>query len=132
MPKDRFVDFDRFLAEREQRMTTVRIFGRDCRVPVELPWHYVLKVDAMLHGGSNISGEENLAILKQMFAPEDYEFITTHPEFRASYVWELIARTWLRADSDEPADNGPVFRTEDDVKIERTQDGASKKGRSAR
>ena len=128
--KDRFVDFDRFLAEREQRMTTVRIFGRDCAVPAELPWHYVLKVDAMLHGGPAVPGEENFAVLKQMFAPEDFAFITEHPEFRASYVWELIARTWLREDADE--EMGPVFRTEDDVRIERTRDGASKKGRSAR
>ena len=128
--KDRFVDFDRFLAERERRMMIVRIFGRDCAVPAELPWHYVLKVDAMLHGGGAVSGEENFAILKQMFAPEDFAFITEHPEFRASYVWELIARTWLREDADE--EKGPVFRTEDDVKIERTRGGASKKARSAR
>ena len=132
MAKDKFVDFDRFLAEREKRMTTVRIFGRECRVPAELPWHYVLKVDAMLHGGPAVPGEENLAILKQMFSPEDYEFITGNPEFRASYVWELIARTWLRADGDEPAEKGPVFKTEDEVKIEKTRDGGSKKGRSAR
>ena len=127
MIKDRFVDFDRFLAERERQMITVRIFGRDCKVPAELPWHYVLKVDAMLRGGSNVSGEDNLAILRQMFAPEDYEFITRHREFRASYVWELIARTWLRAEEDVPAEKGPVFRTEDDVKIERTRGGAKKK-----
>ena len=132
MSKDRFVDFDRFLAERERRMITVRIFGRDCRVPLELPWHYVLKVDAMLRGGPAVPGEDNLAILKQMFAPEDYEFITRHSEFRASHVWELIARTWLRAEDDAPAEKGPVFRTEDEVKIERSQGGASKKGRSAR
>ena len=129
MPK--FIDFDRFLAERERRMVTVRIFGRDCEAPAELPWHYVLKVDAMLHGGPAIPGEDNLAILKQMFSPEDYEFITGHPEFRASYVWELIARTWLRAQEDEPP-KGPVFRTEDEVKIEKTQSGSSKKARSAR
>ena len=127
MPKDKFIDFDRFLAEREQRMTTVHIFGRDCKVPAELPWHYVLKVDAMLHGGPAVPGADNLAILKQMFAPEDYEFITTHPEFRASYVWELIARTWLRAEDDAPANEGPVFRTEDDVKIEKTRGKAAKK-----
>ena len=132
MPKDKFIDFDRFLAEREQRLTTVHIFGRDCKVPAELPWHYVLKVDAMLHGGPAVPGTDNLAILKQMFTPEDYDFITQHPEFRASYVWELIARTWLRAEDDAPADKGPVFRTEDDVKVEKTQNGASKKGQSAR
>ena len=132
MAKDKFVDFDRFLAEREQRMFTVRIFDRDCKVPAELPWHYVLKVDAMLHGGDPVPGQDNLAILEQMFAPEDYAFITAHPEFRASYVWELIARTWLRAEDDAPADKGPVFKTEDDVKVEQTRGGAAKKERSAR
>ena len=132
MAKDRFIDFDRFLAEREQRMTTVHIYGRDCRVPAELPWHYVLKVDAMLHGGPAVPGTDNLAILKQMFAQEDYEFITQHPEFRASHVWELIARTWLRAEEDSSEDRGPAFHTEDEVKVEKTQDGRSKKGRSAR
>ena len=132
MAKDKFVDFDRFLAERERRMTTVRIFGRDCKVPAELPWHYVLKVDAMLRGGTAVPGEDNLALLRQMFAPEDYDFITRHPEFRASYVWELIARTWLRDEDETPAHQGPVFRTEDDVKIEKTRESASKKGRSAR
>ena len=132
MPKDKFIDFDRFLAEREQRMTSVRIFGRECKVPAELPWHYVLKVDAMLHGGPAVPGMDNLAILKQMFSPEDYAFIVQHPEFRASYVWELIARTWLRADEEDSKDEGPVFRTEDDLKVEETQDGKGKKGRSAR
>ena len=132
MPKDKFVDFDRFLAERERRMTTVRIFGRDCRAPAELPWHYVLKVDAMLHGGPAVPGEDNLAILRQMFAPEDYDYITQHPEFRASYVWELIARTWLRDEDDAVTEKGPVFRTEDEVKIKKTRDSAPKKGRSAR
>ena len=129
--KDDFVDFDRFLAERERRELTVRIFGRDCRVPLELPWHYVLKVDAMLHGGPAVSGAENVALLKRMFAPEDYEFITGHPDFRASYIWELIARTWLRA-GEAPSRKEPAFRTEDEVKIERTRAAAPKKGRSAR
>ena len=55
-----------------------------------------------------------------------------HPEFRASYVRELIARTWLRADAQDSAEPGPVFRTEDDVKIEKTRENAGKKGRSAR
>ena len=132
MAKDKFVDFDRFLAERGQRMITVRIFGRDCRVPAELPWYYVLKVDAMLHGGPAVPGEDNLAILERMFAPEDYAFIVGHPEFRASHVWELIARTWLSAEEDAPERGGPVFRTEDEVKIERTRDGGPKKERSAR
>ena len=127
MAKDKFVDFDRFLAEREKRMTTVRIFGRDCKVPAELPWHYVLKVDAMIHGGPAVRGEENLAILKRMFGPEDYAFITQHSEFCASYVWELIAQTWLRAGEDAPRDEGSEFKTEDDVKIEKTREGSGKK-----
>ena len=127
MARDKYVDFDRFLAEREQRMITVHIFGRDCRVPAELPWHYVLKVDAMLHGGEAVAGAENLAILERMFAAEDYAFITQHPNFCASYVWELIARTWLRVEGDEFGDKGPVFRTEDDVKIEKTKENAGKK-----
>lgn len=132
MLKNRYIDFDRFLAERGRQMTVVHIFGRDCRVPVELPWHYVLKVDAMLRGGPAVSGMDNLAVLKQMFAPEDFEFITRHPEFRASHVWELIARTWLRTGEDAPEEKGPVFHTEDDVKVEKTQGGASKKDESAR
>ena len=132
MAKDRFVDFDRFLAEREQQMTTVRIFGRDCRVPAELPWHYVLKLEAMRQGGTRMDGAEHLALLEQMFTPEDHAFITQHPEFRASLVMELIARTWLRAGEDAQEEKGPVFRTEDDVKVEETQAGASKKGGSAR
>ena len=131
MPKDKFVDFDRFLAEREQRMTTVRIFGRDCKVPAELPWHYVLKVDAMLRGGPAIPGEDNLKLMEQMFAPEDCAYITGHPAFRASLVWELIARTWLR-DEEEAQPRGAVFRTEDDLKIERTRESGSKKAGSAR
>ena len=130
MPK--FVDFDRFLAERERRMISVRIFGRECEVPAELPWHYVLKVDGMLRGGPAVSGGDNLEILKQMFSPEDFAFITGHSEFRASYVWELIARVWLREDGDVDAKKGPVFRTEDELRIERTRDGAKKKERSAR
>ena len=127
-----FIDFDRFLAEREGRKLTVRVFGRDCRVPAELPWHYVLRVDEMLRGGPGVSGTENLKLLKQMFRPEDYEYVTGHPEFRASYVWELIARTWLRAGESAPEKRSPAFRTEDEVKIEQTRADASKKAGSAR
>lgn len=130
---DQLIDFDRFLAEREQQKRIVRIFGRDCPVPSELPWTYVLKVDAMLHGGPRVSGTDNLELLRRMFSPEDYAFIVGHPEFRASYVWELIARTWLRAGDDEGRPKaGPVFRTEDEVKIEQTRADAPKKERSAR
>lgn len=120
------LDFDQFLAEREDRTMIVRVFGRDCEVPVELPWAYVLKVQGMLKGQISISGEENMKLLAQMFAPEDFQYITEHPEFRASYVWELIAYTWMRGDEDKKP-KGPVFKTEDDVKIEQTQAGAAKK-----
>ncbi len=122
----RHVDFDRFLAEREDRTMTVRVFGRDCEVPVELPWVYVLKIQEMLSGKIQISGEENMKLLQQMFSRDDFEFIVSHPEFRYSYVWELIAYTWLRADAPEKPSE-PVFRTEDDIKVEQTQAGAKKK-----
>ena len=131
MSKEKFVDFDCFLAEREGREITVRVFGRDCRVPAELPWHYVLKVDAMLHGGAGIPGADNFALLKQMFRPEDFAFITGHPEFRASYVWELIARIWLRAGEEEKAE-APAFKTEDEVRIAETRESGAKKDMSAR
>ena len=120
------VDFDQFLAEREDRTMTVRVFGRECEVPVELPWAYVLKIQGMIRGQLQISGEENMNLLRQMFSAEDFAYITGHPEFRISYVWDLIAYTWLSAeDEKKPAE--PVFRTEDDVKIEQTQAGAEKK-----
>lgn len=132
MAAGKIKDFDRFIAEREDKKITVRIFGRECKVPSELPWHYMLKVEGMLNKKLRISGEDNMNLLKQMFAPDDFEFIINNPDFRASYVWELIAYTWLRDDEADKKDKEPVFRTEDDVKVEKTQAGASKKGRSAR
>lgn len=121
-------DFDRFISEREQISITVRVFGRECKVPSELPWHYVMKVEDLLHKGKTISGEDNFKLLQQMFSKEDYEYITNHPEFRPSYVWELIAFTWLRSTpEDTSGPKTPVFKTEDEVKIEQTRNGAEKK-----
>lgn len=127
-------DFDRFISEREDKRITVRIFGRECNVPRELPWYYMMKVENLIRSGGKdgISGQENLALLRQMFDPDDFEYITNHPEFRGSYVWELIAYTWLRDDGADDKPEGPVFKTEDDLKVEQTQAGASKKRRSAR
>ncbi|MGN0773487.1 MAG: hypothetical protein ACI4MP_06810 [Candidatus Ventricola sp.] len=122
----RHVDFDQFLAEREDRTMTVRVFGRECEVPVELPWAYVLKIQGMLRGQLQISGEENMKLLQQMFSEDDFAFITGHPEFRISYVWDLIAYTWLSA-AEEKKSDGPVFRTEDDLKVEQTQASSEKK-----
>lgn len=119
------LDFDQFLAEREEKTMVVTIFGRDCEVPVELPWAYVLKVQGMLKGQLPISGEENMALLQQMFKPDDFKFIVENPKFKASHIWELIAFTWMRAEDEKP--NEPVFKTEDDVKVEQTQANSAKK-----
>lgn len=119
-------DFDQFLAEKEDRRMRVRIFGRDCEVPLELPYYYVLKIEAMVKEGRNIQGDENMTLLRQMFQPEDFAFITQHPQFKASTVWELIAYTWLN-ESQETAKE-PQFKTEDDLKIAQTQGGSKKKG----
>lgn len=126
--KNAIKDFDRFIAEKEGAKMTVRILGRDIEVPSELPWHYVMKVERFLKGGEGISGAENIALLKQMLKPEDYEYITNHPEFRASWFWDLIAYTWLRAE-DAPAKE-PEFKSEDDVKVEASK--PAKKKESAR
>lgn len=111
-------DFDRFLAEREARPMVLRILGRDCAVPAELPWWYVMKVERMLRDGTPIPGEENARLLEQLMTPEDFAFVTGHEEFRASWFWEIIAFGWLR-DGDE-ARAEPVFRTEDDMKVRET------------
>ena len=123
-------DFDRFMAEREERKMTVRILGRDVEVPAELPWEYVMKVERMLRTGEPVSGRENIDLMRRMLREEDYEYITRHPAFRASWFWEIIAFAWLR--SEEASDGAPGFRCEDDVKAEETQADASKKARSAR
>lgn len=119
-------DFDRFIAEREDKKITVRIFGRDIQVPAELPWHYVMKVERMFREKSPISGEDNANLIRQMLSPDDYKFVTEHPDFRASYFWELIAFTWLRNEEAEKPKT-PVFKTEDEVKVEETQKNSSKK-----
>lgn len=119
-------DFDRFIAEREDKKITVRIFGRDIHVPAELPWHYVMKVERMFREKSPISGEDNANLIRQMLSPDDYKFVTEHPDFRASYFWELIAFTWLRNEEAEKPKT-PVFKTEDEVKVEETQKNSSKK-----
>lgn len=126
-----FKDFDAFLAEREERKITVRIFGRDCKIPAEMPWTYMLKVERMLKGGESIRGEDNIAMVKSMLAPTDFEYVTGHPDFRASMFWELIAFAYLRADENVQA-KGSVFKTEDEVKIAETRDKSAKKSKSAR
>ena len=124
-------DFDRFMAERENARMTVRILGRECQVPRELPWYYMLKVERMLRTGEPIPGEDNIAMLKQVLSPEDYEYVTAHPDFRASWFWEIIAFAWLR---EEKGDEAPrrAFQTEDDWRVERTRASRPKKPRSAR
>ena len=124
-------DFDRFMAERAGDRMTVRILGRDCRVPRELPWHYMLRVERMIRTGDPIPGEENMAMLRRMLLPEDYEYVTSHPDFRASWFWEIIAFAWLRADEGPSARDGG-FQCEDDVRVERTREDRPKKTRSAR
>ena len=112
-------DFDRFMAEREDGRMRLRILGRDCEVPRELPWHYMLKVERMLRTGEPVSGEDNIALLRQVLAPEDFDYLTRHPSFKASWFWEIIAFAWLRADETEK----PGFVTEDDVKVKSTDAG---------
>lgn len=115
------LDFDRFLAEKEQDTKTITIFGRECEVPAELPWYYVMKVERMIRYKKPITGQENINLLRQMFKPDDFQFITHHAKFRASNVWELISFAWLTATKDEAKPSEPVFRTEDEVKIEETR-----------
>ena len=112
-------DFDRFMAEREDEKLCLRILGRDCMVPRELPWSYMLRVERMLQTGEAVSGEDNIALLRQVLAPEDFDYLTRHPSFKASWFWEIIAFAWLRADEAEK----PGFVTEDDVKIKSTDAG---------
>ena len=133
MPKQ-ILDFDAFLAESEDKTKIIRIFGRDCEVPVELPFTYVLKIEAMLKGkGKRITGEENIALLKRMFRPQDISYIMNHPKFHASDVWNLIAFAWLQGNADAPEEpQDPVFHTEDDLKAEQTRAKTPKKRRSAR
>ena len=119
-------DFDRFMAEREDGTMRVRILGRECEVPRELPWQYMLKVERMLRTGEAISGEDNIALVRQLLSPEDYAYVTGHPSFRASWFWELIAFAWLRGDGGESPARAD-FKTEDDLRVERTRAGASKK-----
>lgn len=119
-------DFDRFLAERGGRTMKLRILGREIAVPAELPWWYVMKVERLLKEGTPIPGEENAALLRQLLRTEDYEYVVGHPEFRASWFWEIIAFGWLR-DSDEGAvETG--FRTEDDLRVAATREDAAKNG----
>ncbi len=122
-------DFDRFLAEREPRGMALRILGRECRVPSELPWWYVMKVERMLREGEPISGEENARLLEQLMTAEDFAYVTGHPEFRASWFWEIIAFGWLRGEAPEAAK--PGFQTEDDLRVRETREGAEKNESSA-
>lgn len=119
-------DFDKFIAEREGAMMQINVFGRICSIPSELPWHYMMKVERMFRTGEPIPGQANIDLVKQILSPEDYEYITGHPEFRASYFWQLIAFAYIYGDEEEKPKE-PVFKTEDDVKVEKTQAGSSKK-----
>lgn len=125
-------DFDRYLDEKENRKMLITIFGRKCEVPTELPYYYVLKVENMLRGGDNIPHEENVKIVKQMLKPDDFEFVTNHPDFKLSTFFDLIAFAYLRADNYEEESKEPAFETEDERKAKETQDSKSKKDQSAR
>ena len=116
-------DFDRFMAEREDGRMAVKVLGREISVPRELPWYYMLKVDRLVRSGEPISGEDNERLLRQVLSKEDYDYLTGHPSFRASWFWEIIAFTWLRSDEKKPGDG---FTTEDDERVRRTRDGRGK------
>ena len=121
-------DFDRFLAEREGRTVRLRILGRECEAPGELPWWYVMKVERLLREGTPIDGEENARLLRQLLRPEDFEYVTGHPEFRASWFWEIIAFGWLREENEA---GEPGFETEDDRRVARSREASAKKAQSA-
>ena len=116
-------DFDRFMAESEDARMAVKVLGREISVPRELPWYYMLKVDRLVRSGEPISGEDNERLLRQVLSKEDYDYLTGHPSFRASWFWEIIAFTWLRSDEKKPGDG---FTTEDDERVRRTRDGRGK------
>ena len=116
-------DFDRFMAEREDARMAVKVLGREISVPRELPWYYMLKVDRLVRSGGPISGEDNEKLLRQVLSKEDFDYLTGHPSFRASWFWEIIAFTWLRSDEKKPGDG---FTTEDDERVRRTRDGRGK------
>ena len=116
-------DFDRFMAEREDARMAVKVLGREISVPRELPWYYMLKVDRLVRSGEPISGEDNERLLRQVLSKEDYDYLTGHPSFRASWFWEIIAFTWLRSDEKKPGDG---FTTEDDERVRQTRDGRGK------
>ena len=117
-------DFDRFMAEREDARMAVKVLGREISVPRELPWYYMLKVDRLVRSGEPISGEDNERLLRQVLSKEDYDYLTGHPSFRASWFWEIIAFGWLRGG--EARDGAPEFRTEDELKVEQTREGRGK------
>ncbi len=125
-----YKDFDAFIAEKEKQTKTLHILGRDCEVPLELPWWYVVKVDRMRIGGEPISGEENIEMLKYLLKPEDYEYVVNHKDFKASYFWQIIAYGWLMEEPKKKKKGGG-FKTEDDVRVEKSKDESAKKSQSA-
>ena len=116
-------DFDRFMAEREDDRMAVKVLGREISVPRELPWYYMLKVDRLVRSGEPISGEDNEKLLRQVLSKADYDYLTGHPSFKASWFWEIIAFTWLRSDEEKSGDG---FTTEDEERVRRTRDGRGK------
>lgn len=127
-------NWDRFAAEREKKEIEVTIYGRKITVPAELPWYYVMKVQATLNGDSEgITPDENRQLVKDMLKPDDYEFITNHPDFKAATFFDFIAFVWLNNDDeDEEESKEPKFETEDDVKVAETQNAKPKNAGSAR
>ena len=114
----RYIDYDKYYAEREHETTTVRIFGRDCEVPVELPFDYMMKLIKLSQEEKGASTSENLKLLSQMFKPDDYKHITTNPKFKVSDVHALVRVVWLETPDDDDGEAEEV--TEDSLIIEKS------------
>lgn len=111
-----YVDFDKFLSEREKETKTVKIFGRKCKVLADLPFIYMMKAIALSKEGKRPTATMNLDVLKHMFAPDDFEYISTHFEFTLPAIRAIIEKIWMSDDEEES--NEPEEITEDDLAIQ--------------
>lgn len=121
----KFIDFDKYMAERGQELKTVRIFGRDCDVPQEVPFDYMMTMLKLSAEEQGMTASANIRLLQQMFKQDDYEFITTHPSFKLSDVHALVRKIWLESDDDEADEPDEI--TEDNLAIEKSGANRRKK-----
>ena len=112
--KNRFLDFDRYLQEKDDKTVCVRVYGEDVTVKAEIPMLVPMMLSRSLGGGSDVLSDQEAGLLvfraaDQMFGKEQVDRLCAHG-MSTDDMKELMSRVFaMVSGSDEAEDEGETF-----------------------